>query len=218
MTSTQAASDIRTARPLRKDAQRSRRLVLDAARDLFAQKGIEVGFDEIARTAGVGVGTVYRRFPNRDALVEALFVERMEEVIDAATAAQQIPDPWDAVVTLCEQSIVERQNDRGLAQVLAQVSLGQEHLHELRDRVETAIGKVLGRAQDAGAVRPDLEVADLVLITHLLSRITVPAAEDLWRRYLALFLDSIRAQPDADRTLPGPAPTAREFEKVAQRM
>jgi AcrR family transcriptional regulator len=203
--------------PLRKDAQRTRRLVLDAARQLFADRGVEVGFDEIARAAGVGVGTVYRRFPDRDALIDAVFADRLEEIVAIPVAAIELADPWESVVQFCERSIVQQQRDRGLGQVLTQSDRGRERILAIKERMEVAVGALLRRAQEAGAVRPDLDGLDLALMTHLLSRLSVSTGEEVWRRYLAMFLDSIRARSDA-APLPGPVPTHEMFHEIAFRL
>ena len=202
-------------RPLRKDALRSRRLVLDAARALFARRGLDVGFDEIARTAGVGVGTVYRRFPDREALLEALFAEKIEEVVAVAVSALEIDDPWDSLVTFCERSVVEQQRDRGLAQVMASGARGQEHLAELRDRVGSVVEQILRRAQQDGAVRADVELVDVILMLHLIARASPGPDSALWRRYLALFLDGLRERGGDSAPLPGPAPSLERFHEIA---
>ena len=204
-------------RPLRKDAQRSRRLVLDAAADLFARHGLEVGFDEIARAAGVGVGTVYRRFPDRQALVDALFSEKVDALLAGAAADLEIPDPWAAIVAFCERSIREGQRDRGLAQVLAGETQGLGRLDELRAGMGRLVDALVERAQHAGSVRADVDGVDLAVLTHLLSRVAVDEGEDFWRRYLALFLDALRAEP-ARRPLPVPPPTPAQFDEILHRL
>lgn len=210
-------ADTSPARPLRKDAQRSRQLVLDAARSLFAERGLDVGFDEIARRAGVGVGTVYRRFPDRAALAGALFEEKIEELIAAARSAQQVADPWDSLVQLALVSIRIQQRDRGLLEVLASEAFGDPRLIELRDRAAAEVQQVVTRAQDAGSVRADLAATDVVLMLHLFSRMTSADGTELWRRSLALFLDAVRRR-EGQEPLPGPVLTFEDFEAVAHRL
>lgn len=204
-------------RPLRSDAQRTRRLVLDAAGELFAERGLEVGFDEIARKAGVGVGTVYRRFSDRETLIEALFSEKADEIVADASAALAVSDPWLAIVDFCERTIVVRQRDRGLAEVLANGKHGHERLEALRGQLNTILSELLERAQGAGVVRADVEPTDLAVMTYLLSRITVDETTEIWRRYLSLFFDAIRSRPGI-QPLSGPAPTLQMFEEIAQRL
>lgn len=216
-------------RPLRKDAQRTRRLVLDAAGELFARRGLDVGFDEIARLAGVGVGTVYRRFPDRDSLVEALFSEKADEIVADASAALAVSDPWEAIVDFCERTIVKRNRDRGLAEVLANGEHGHERLEALRERMGAILDELLGRGHRAGVVRAEIETVDLALMTYVLSRFTVDGEPEIWRRYLALLLNAIRTPPVPDPRphphphpdpdpLPGPAPTLRMFQEIARRL
>lgn len=204
------------ATALRKDAQRTRGQVLEAATALFAARGVRVGFDEIAKRAGVGVGTVYRRFPCREVLVEALFAEKLELVRERAAAAQRIADPWEALVWFCESSIAEQQCDRGLTEVLARSAPEAGALDALRDEIGVAVEAVVRRAQEAGAARADLAYTDLAVCLHLLSRMGAGEGE-VWRRYLALFLDSIRARPDQS-PLPGSAPTLATIEEIARRL
>lgn len=83
-------------RPLRRDAERNRQRILTAARTLFAEQGLGVSHDQLAAAADVAVGTVYRRFPTKESLIEALFTEEVDDVVAMADAALQIADPWDA--------------------------------------------------------------------------------------------------------------------------
>src|ERR1700737_4909484 len=100
-------------RPLRRDAQRNRELLVAAAREVFAQRGVDVALDEIARRAGVSIGTLYNRFPTRAALVEAVFVDRLEAVVALGEEALLMADPWEGFVH-CLQGICELQAaDRG---------------------------------------------------------------------------------------------------------
>src|SRR5499425_2315450 len=89
---------IQGIRPLRRDAERNRQRILKAASEVFNERGLEVSLDEIARHAGVGVGTVYRRFRTKEELVEALFIDRIEEVAALAEEAAEVPDPWSGLV------------------------------------------------------------------------------------------------------------------------
>src|ERR1700712_3026544 len=92
-------------RPLRADAERNRLLILEVAAEVFAEKGLDAGFDEIARRAGLGAGTVYRRFPHRDQLIEALLTDRLSGVAQLAQQAAAHPDPWVGLVGFLQRSI-----------------------------------------------------------------------------------------------------------------
>lgn len=204
-----------TQRPLRKDAQRTRELVLEAARELYAEHGLDVGFEKIARAAGVGVGTVYRRFPDRDALVEALFADKANQMQAVVEQALDRADPWEAFVVFCENVVARMRVDRGLFEVLMRsAGNGRPVADEVRARMEGHVDELLARARGAGVVRDGLEGADLMLILHLIARISTAEMPDLWRRYLALFIDGVRGGRDLD-ALPGAAPTVAMFEEIA---
>src|SRR6187551_3752942 len=101
-------------RPLRADAERNRRRILVAAAEVFAKRGLDAGLDEIARHAGVGTGTVYRRFPDKALLIDALFESRIDSLLEVARTALARPDAWDGLVHFLEKSIEMQQADRGL--------------------------------------------------------------------------------------------------------
>src|SRR4051794_32283466 len=105
-------------RPLRRDAERNRQRILQTAEQVFADRGLDVSLDEIAQQADVGVGTVYRRFPTKEALVEALFVRRLREVVGVGREALADPDPWRGLVTFIERASDLLANDRGLREVM----------------------------------------------------------------------------------------------------
>src|SRR3954465_4766486 len=105
-------------KPLRADAERNRRKLLDAAAELFARKGLAVGLDEIARHAGVGVGTAYRRFPDKEQLIDALMDDRVEEIAGYAEEALTHDDPWEAFVWFIERSARLHATDRSIKEVL----------------------------------------------------------------------------------------------------
>src|SRR5215212_8386823 len=106
------------AAPLRADAERNRERILDAAREVFAERGLDVTLDEVARHAGVGVGTAYRRFPNKHVLIEALMIERIAELEATARECLADPDPWNGVATYLERALAQQAADRGLKEVL----------------------------------------------------------------------------------------------------
>src|ERR1700754_2230621 len=112
--------------PLRADAERNRQRLLGAAKELFAERGVEVTLDEIARHAGVGTGTAYRRFPNKDALIEALMADRIGESGAIAQECLEDPDPWRAFAVFFERSLALMAADRGLKEVLFSPGRGRE--------------------------------------------------------------------------------------------
>ena len=191
--------------PLRKDAALNRERLLVAASDLFAEQGLEVTLNDIAHRAGVGVGTAYRRFANKEEVIDALFEQRLQDVAAVANDALSDPDAWHGLVTFLERSLGMQFGDRGLNQIINSPGLGLERVSDARDRIAPLIKKLVDRAKRAGAVRADLDQSDMVFIQLALSAIMDSSREiapDLYRRYLALFLDGIRADRTTLTALP----------------
>jgi AcrR family transcriptional regulator len=195
-------------RPLRRDAERNRQRILKAASEAFTECGLEVSLDEVARQAGVGVGTVYRRFRTKEELVEALFVDRIEAIATMAERAAEEPDPWTGLVSFMEQMAEILAGDLGLRQMLMFATYGRDRVDYARQRNAPLVGKLLARAQAAGQVRPDLSLTDIPFIVFLLAEAAAigrHARPDIWRRYLALVLDGMRADREGLTPLPVPA-------------
>src|SRR3954452_23181657 len=141
------------ARPLRADAARNRTRVLDAARQAFAEAGLDVGVEEIARRAGVGKGTLYRRFPTKEALVRAIFEDILVEIERISDETDHEPDPATAFARYLKGAARMQASNQGFFDVVAQ-RLGATALtFEQRERFLTATGRPLRRAQEAGVVR-----------------------------------------------------------------
>jgi AcrR family transcriptional regulator len=181
-------------RPLRRDASLNRERVLAAARELFAERGLDVTMDEIARHAGVGVGTVYRRFRQREEIIEALFEQRMDDYLALADEALADPDPWRGLVEFLERGLVMQAADRGLKELLVDGHASPAGAR-VRERVLPMVERLVVRAQEAGALRPDVGTLDLPMVSLMLGQV-IDFSEDiapaLWRRYLALLLDGMR--------------------------
>ena len=200
-------------RPLRSDAERNRRLVLEAAAQAFAEEGLDVGMAEIARRAGVGNATVFRRFPSKDALYEAIVDEKIAELCAAATVAAELPDPWDALVRYLETSAELQARDRGFFQATEQHLL--EHPELLRrHRADPRRGRSARRARPGGrrrARRRDHARRPRAGQGRRRLRAARPA-----RRRLAppagLVLDALR--PEAATPLPVPPLSYEEIERA----
>ena len=196
-----AESAVPAERPLRRDAERNRQRILDAARVVFAQRGLSGSHDDIAREAGVGVGTVYRRFPDKEQLIDALFEERIEEIADVARAAVDNPDPWEALVGFLTRAQELQSEDRGLKEIVLGGARGAERLVASRSLILPLVAQLLQRAKAAGVVRSDLEITDLPLIQLAIGTIAEmgrDVAPDAWRRMMAVVLDGLR--PECART------------------
>jgi AcrR family transcriptional regulator len=199
-----------TTRPLRADAERNRRKLLDAAAELFARKGLAVGLDEIARHAGVGVGTAYRRFPDKEQLIEALFDDRIEQITSLAERCATREDAYAGLVEFIEGNVQLQSTDRGLKELI----LGSPHaiarVRAARARIEPAVESLVSRAQAAGQIRSDVVHTDFALVQFMLtaiSDITRDVDPEVWRRALRLVLDGLRTPRPGE--MPGP-PVPRE--------
>ncbi len=205
-----------TVRPLRRDAERNRQRILKAASEVFNERGLEVSLDEIARYAGVGVGTVYRRFRTKEELVEALFVDRIDSVAAIAADALQAPDPWSGLVSFMEQMAEMMAGDLGLRQMLMFATYGQDRVAYARQRNAPLVQRLVERAQAAGQLRTDLRQTDIPFIVFLLAEATHlahGASPEIWRRYLTLILDGLRPGRDDVTPLPVAALLPEEMEK-----
>jgi AcrR family transcriptional regulator len=152
----------KTPRKLRSDAARNRARLLDVAYEAFAADGLAVPIDEIARRAGVGAGTVYRHFPTKEALFEAIVANRMEQLVDYADTLTDSQAPGDALFAFLATMVAEGAKDQGLVDALAGVGVDFSQLAQGADqRFRDALGGLLARAQEAGAVRPDVDVRDV---------------------------------------------------------
>ena len=189
-----ASADRPAARPLRKDAARNRALLVDAAREVFAERGLEASLDDVAHRAGLGVGTAYRHFANKYELAAAIFAEAVDRVIELAEHAAESPDAWTGIVTFLEGTAEMQTADRGLREVLMGVH-DPEKMEQIHDRLSPAMHRMVERGKQAGQVRPDVEVTDLGIVVLMLctvADVTGDAAPDLWRRYLPMLLDGLR--------------------------
>ena len=188
-----------TDRPLRRDAVRNRERILTAAGELFAQRGLSASLNDVAHHAGVGVGTVYRHFPDKNELIEALFQTRVDAMVAIGQQGLADPDPWHGLVTTLTRVLQLQAGDRGLHDLVHDSPDGMERIVRIRSRMLPIGTELVRRAQLAGAVRGDVDPTDLV-ITQLMVGAAQDAsrevAPDLWRRYLAIVLRGIATHPD----------------------
>jgi AcrR family transcriptional regulator len=181
-------------RPLRADAERNRRRILEAAATVIARDGVDAGVDAIAREAGVGMGTLYRRFACKDDLVRAVLAERAGRTLGDLAEAAEEPDPWDALAGSVRALAGGFAADQGLFDALARAG-GRPQLLEVRSHLLDALAPVLGRAREARAVREDVTVTDLLTLASIVTRVPASAIEvdpRIWERYLAVVLDGLR--------------------------
>jgi len=178
-------------KPLRRDAELNRQRILKAARELFAERGLAVTLNDIAHHAGVGVGTVYRRFPDKARLIDELFEQRVEELVALMDAAQADPDPWHGLVGFLEEMAELQAADRAIKDILTSTPDGAQRVCRIRDRLMPGGAELVRRAQAAGKLREDIAVTDMPMIQLMLSALMDASRDvepDLWRRYLGLLL------------------------------
>lgn len=187
------------ARPLRRDAERNRRRILEAAAEAFAERGLAVTMDEIAARAEVGVGTVYRRFPDKELLIEALLQARLAELLDGAEQALAADDPWEALVGFLDYALGLQAADRGLKELLLSTEHGRDRISQVRERLAPVGDALVERAQRAGRMRTDVSGSDLALFQTMIGAavdFTRPVEPEAWRRMFAIVIDGLRARDD----------------------
>jgi AcrR family transcriptional regulator len=178
-------------RPQRADARRNRERILVAARAVFERQGAEAQIDDIARAAGVGVGTVYRHFPHKDALLGELLIQKFRGFADNAERALEVDDPWEAFAGLLRTNAEFCAGDIGVQQALARGPAAWEYAAPEIDRLRATASRLITRAQDAGVMRPDFSVDDIpMLMCGLSSTMGVPGYD--WRRHLEILLAGLR--------------------------
>jgi AcrR family transcriptional regulator len=203
------------APPLRRDARENRERVLEAARHAFAELGIGASVEEIAWRAGVGMGTLYRRFPTKDALVDAIFEEHLEQIAAVALDACDAADTWQALIDFLTHVVELQASDRGLSEILGAHLRAEQLVARGRARLRPIVRHLIVRAQEAGKLRPDVVYEDIAVLLWTTGRVvdaTRDVAPEFWQRYLALVVDGLRAQ-DAS-SLPQPPLTGPKYREA----
>src|ERR1700744_5142576 len=186
-------------RPLRRDAERNRQRILAAAAGVFTERGLDATLDEVARAAGVGIGTVYRRFPDKETLVSELFRDRIDALVTVAEEACAVPDPWQGLVTFLQYAAAAMSGDIGLRQLMMFGTYDRDQVCYARDRMAPVITRLVERAQASGDLRGDFRSTDVKMIAFMLASIAEYAATvtpEVWRRYLVLVIDGLRPSRD----------------------
>jgi AcrR family transcriptional regulator len=176
----------------RVDARRNHERLVAAARTLLGRGGLDVSVREIAREAGVGVGTVYRHFPTRDDLVDAVLEDAFEEIVGAGERALEADDAWAGFTGFIEETLTLTARIRVLKDVVDDEERGRERAASMRARLRPITAELIRRAQAAGALRADFTPEDLSLVFWGTDRV-IDLAPDSWRRHLGFVLDGLRA-------------------------
>lgn len=196
---------------------RNRAAIVRAAREVFGEQGLDAPLDEIARRAGTGNATLYRRFPSRADLIAAVFAERMADHLNAVEAGLADPDPWRGFASYVEAVGVMQAQDRGIADLVTMPIPAAPDIEDLRRRAFDGLVRLVDRAHRAGVLRADFTTQDVVLLmmanAGLLERAHgISAAASA--RLVHLLLDGCRAEAATD----GPAaPSARSTEQAMRR-
>jgi AcrR family transcriptional regulator len=196
-----------TSRLLRSDATQNRNRILEVARELFAAHGLDVQMATIARRAGVGVATLYRRFPTKEALVSEVFADQFETCLGTLHAALADPDPWHGLCVAVEKICAMQAVDRGFSTAFLTAFPDAFDVDRQRNRAIRGIVELVDRAKEAGQLREDFVPEDLTLLLMANSGIvaaTPEAAQAASRRLVAYLLNSFRA--GQSEPLPPPAP------------
>jgi AcrR family transcriptional regulator len=186
-------------RPLRRDAALNREKILRAAREVFGQHGLRVTLDDVARHAGVGVGTVYRRFPDKETLVRALFEQDLGIRQASAERALAHPDPWEGFVDFLMEMGADLAENRGLQEVIMLGSHSSEPIETVRGGMLPFLEALIQRAQESGDLRAEITPSDIPVVVQMLSaasQFTQGKRPDVWRRYFEIILNGIRQRPD----------------------
>ncbi|HEY7019287.1 MAG TPA: helix-turn-helix domain-containing protein [Gaiellaceae bacterium] len=201
----------------RRDARRNRERLVSSARELFASAGVEVPAREIAREAGVGVGTLYRHFPEREDLVDAVLEDAFEELIAAAEVGLADPDSWSGFTGFLEAALLLHSRNRALKDVIENRNHGRTRAEAMRRRLRPLIAELVERAQADGALRQDFAPQDIALLFWASDRVIELAgdvAPEVWRRQLGFVFDGLRS--GAASPLPQPPLTDAQLRRVGR--
>jgi AcrR family transcriptional regulator len=198
----------------RSDSVRNRARLVEAAREVFAERGFGATLDDIALHAGLGTGTAYRHFPNKRAIAAEVLTEATERIVTDARESLLIEDPWTALTEFMNRTGARQARDRGLYETLTGQGDDAEQARIWPEIID-AVTELFRRAQRAGAIRADAAPQDIAAIFALLGpafAMSRTSAPDLWRRYLALVLDGLRATDRAE--LPAPPPPLSDLQTI----
>ena len=178
-------------RPTRADARRNYDLLVDAARRVFVEHGPDASLEQIARRAGVGIGTLYRRFPNRQALLEAVYLEEIQSMCDGAEKLAGLP-PYDALQAWLTDYVEFAMNKNAVArELVAALGKDSEFFASGKASLRTTASLLFTRAQDAGTIRRDIEPLEVLKLIGGMAHNSNSAPDETYRM-LALVLDGLR--------------------------
>ncbi len=183
-------------RRLRADAVRNQQRILEAARRLFAERGLDVTLDDVAEAAGVGVGTVYRRFANKQELIVDVFDHHISQMAEAVENANRNPDAWAGLMAAFEYACQNVADNRGFSEVMLELPDAVERFASVRDRIKPQLEQLIARAHTEGALREGITGSDFFAMVSMVEAVAAfarPVNSEVWRRYMAIVLDGARA-------------------------
>ena len=192
--------------PLRRDAQRNRERIIEAAREVFAGRGFAATLDDVAHQAGVGIGTVYRRFPTKEELIEAVFTDRMEDLVTLAEESLAAPTGWAGLTGFLRTSAAWHTADRGLRD--AALSMDERHFAHAGQHLVPLLHQLTERAHAEGSLRADAGAHDIPVIMAMVTELAQRSEgcrPGLYERYLELMIDGLRAGSATNALGPEPA-------------
>jgi AcrR family transcriptional regulator len=196
---------VNAVKTLRSDARRNRERLVASARELFAAHGVDVPVEDITHHAGVGMGTLYRHFPTKEELIDAVLEEAFAEILQLAESALAEQDAWTGFTEFLEAALSMHAKNRGVRDILATRGHGAQHAKAMRARIRPLLRRLVERAQAEGGLRTDFTPEDLPMLFWTAGRVietTAAIAPDYWRRYLGLMLDGLRASAATPLSVP----------------
>lgn len=203
---------VSAGKQLRSDARRNRQRLLDSARELFATAGVEASVEEITRGAGVGMGTLYRHFPTKEELIDAVLEDAFAEFLALGDSALREDDPWQGFCQFLERALELHARNRGLKDVLATSEHGRGRAEAMRAQMWPLVSELVHRAHEQGTLRPDFAPEDIALVLWTGDRVierSASFAPELWRRFLGLLIDGLGA--GGATSLPAPPATQAQL-------
>ncbi len=190
-------------------------MLIAAAREIYAERGVDAPLDDIARRAGVGNATLYRHFSDRTELIETVFHDALLPILHMARRTRDHADAWSGLTAYLDRVFALLAADRGAGDLLTTAIQGVPTLDALREENRRTLETLLRRGQEQRTIRADLTIEDLLFLLAALGR-AAPAAPDSWRRHLALLLDGLR--PAAARPLPAASLRPEQFDAALHRL
>lgn len=188
----------------RRDAVRNRQRLIAAGREVFAEHGVQATLEEVARRAGLGIGTLYRHFPTRDALIEVIFEEHIAHVLGAAEEAAADENAWRGLVHFLERVLPLQAQNLPLRDVFLRHPAAEGHIAEQRRKIAPLLERTVQRARRQGTLRADFALSDLLFAMWSfwpLFEATAGVAPNAWRRHLRILLDGMRPQAATRQTV-----------------